>query len=80
MKKRVLALVCAMTLMLGSTVTVFAKDPIISPSGVPDNTETTDKAETAPKTGEGNLLLYGIAGALVLAGTAVVSRKQLENA
>lgn len=79
MKKRLLALVCAMTLVLGSTVTVFAKDPIISPEKTEkEETETDDKEETAPKTGESNALIYGIAAALVLGGTAVVSRKQLK--
>lgn len=78
MKKKMLALVCAVTLVFGGAVSVSASDTIVSPSGTPDTTQTTDKSDTAPKTGESNMLLYGIAGALLLTGTAVVSKKQLE--
>lgn len=37
-------------------------------------------ADTAPKTGESHALIYGFALAVFLGGTAVISRKRLEEA
>lgn len=75
MKKKLMILLCALTLMFGSAFNVSAA---ISPSGNKDHTETTDKTEKAPKTGESDLLIYGIAAAMLCTGTAVVSKKRLE--
>ena len=63
-------------LMFGSVMNVSAE---ISPSGQKDTTVTIDKEEKSPKTGESNLLFYGIAAMVILGGTAVVSKKRLEN-
>ena len=75
MKKKLMVFLCALTLMCGSALNVSAA---VSPSGSKDHTETTDKKETAPKTGESDLLIYGIAAAMLCTGTAVVSKKRLE--
>ena len=61
--------------MCGTALNVSAD---VSPSGSKDYTETTDKTETAPKTGESDLLIYGIAATMLCTGTAVVSKKRLE--
>lgn len=74
MKKRLAMIMCALTLTFGMTSNVMAE---VSPTGTPDNTPS-DKEEEAPKTGESNLLIYGAAAALLLSGTAVISRKRLE--
>lgn len=76
MKKRAMVLMCALTLMFGMTLQVSAKS---SPVGKVDTTATTDKSSTAPKTGEGDLLIYGTAAALLCAGMAAVSKKRLET-
>lgn len=76
MKKRIVVLMCAFTLMLGMALPVSAKN---SPVGKKDTTETTDKSSTAPKTGEGELLIYGAAAAMLCAGAAVVSKKRLNT-
>lgn len=76
MKKRAIVLVCALTLMFGNVMNVSAE---VSPTGKKDTTETTDKDKTAPKTGEGNLFIYGIAAALLCSGAVVISRKRLEE-
>lgn len=76
MKKRVMVIFCSAMLMLGMAVPAAAA---ISPTGQKDTTVTTDKASKAPKTGEGNLALYSLAGALMLGGAAVLSRKRLEK-
>lgn len=75
MKKKLMVLLCAMTLVFGMTVNTMAAD---SPTGKKDTTTSTNKPATAPKTGESDMLIYGLAGALLLSGTAVVSRKRLE--
>ncbi len=77
MKKRMMILLCSAMLVLGMTVPAAAA---VSPTGQKDTTVTTDKASKAPKTGEGNAALYSLAGALLLGGAAVISRKRLEKA
>ena len=74
MKKRMMILLCSAMLVLGMTVPAAAA---VSPTGQKDTTVTTDKAS---KTGEGNAALYSLAGALLLGGAAVISRKRLEKA
>jgi LPXTG-motif cell wall-anchored protein len=76
MKKRMMIMLCSAMLICGLSVPTMAA---VSPTGKRDVTTTTNKATTAPKTGEGNLALYSLAGALLLGGTAVISRKKLEQ-
>lgn len=77
MKKKMMILLCSSMLILGMAVPAAAA---VSPTGKKDTTVTTDKASKAPKTGEGNAVIYSLAGALLLGGTAAVSRKRLEKA
>lgn len=74
MKKKLMVLLCVLTLTFGMVMTTHAE---ISPSGTPDKTETTDKEEKSPKTGEGAVVICGIAAAALFAGTAVVSKRKL---
>lgn len=76
MKKRMMIMLCSAMLICGLSVPTMAA---VSPTGKRDVTTTTNKPTTAPKTGEGNLVLYSLAGALLLGGTAVISRKKLEQ-
>lgn len=76
MKKKLMTLLCAMTLMCAMTMNVSAES---SPEGQPDNTPSDSATETAPKMGETNLFVYGIVAAALLTGTAVVSKKKLEE-
>lgn len=75
MKKKVIAVFCALTLMFGMSLTAMAE---VSPSGTQDTTDTTNTTSKAPETGEANLLIYGVAAAALLSGAAVISRKRLE--
>ena len=75
MKKRLLVLACTLGLVFGMTMNVSAE---VSPSGTKDTTQTTTKTETSPKTGESDVLLYGIAAAALLGGTVAVSKKRLD--
>lgn len=76
MKKRLLTFVCAFVLLFGLSVNTLAAD---SPTGTKDTTTTTNKATTSPKTGENDVLFYGIAGVVLLSGAVIVSRKRLEE-
>lgn len=76
MKKRLLTFVCAFVLLFGLSVNTLAAD---SPTGTRDTTTTTNKATTSPKTGESDVLFYGIAGVVLLSGAVIVSRKRLEE-
>lgn len=77
MKKRLLTLVCAFVLLFGLSVNTLAAD---SPTGTRDTTTTTtNKATTSPKTGESDVVFYGIAGVVLLSGAVIVSRKRLEE-
>ena len=80
MKKKLLVFACALTLMFGMAMNVSAAD---SPSGSSDHSSpssgATNPAPVAPKTGESNLLVYGIVAAALCTGPAVISRKQLEE-
>lgn len=76
MKRKWMAILCAMTLAFGVTATVSAAD---SPSGsVVDVNDRNDK-DTAPQTGEAQWIVYGLAGAALLSGTAVAAKKQLKK-
>lgn len=77
MKKRLMVMLCTMMLVFGMSANVMAA---VSLTGEKDETETTDKEDKAPKTGEGNAVIYAIAAALLCAGSVVVSRKRLEEA
>ena len=72
MKKRMMIMLCSAMLICGLSVPAMAA---VSPTGTRVETPTTNKTSTAPKTGEGNLALYS----LLLGGTAVISRKKLEQ-
>lgn len=76
MKKRLMTFLCALVLLFSVSVTAMAAD---SPTGKKDTSTTTTKTTTSPKTGESNVLFYSIIGAVVLSGTAVISRKHLEE-
>lgn len=76
MKKRVMVMMCTLMMVFGMTQPVMAK---VSPEGSKITTDVADKPVTAPKTGEGNAVYYALAAAAVLSGTAVISRKRLEN-
>ena len=54
MKKRMMIMLCSAMLICGLSVPTMAA---VSPTGKRDVTTTTNKATTAPKTGEGNLAL-----------------------
>lgn len=75
--KKLMALMLALTLAVGMTMTASAE---ISPQATQDPTETTDKADTAPKTGESEILLCGVLVSALLAGTAVVAKKKMDEA
>lgn len=76
MKKRLMIVLCSAMLFSGAAVPAMAA---ISPTGQRDTTETTDKAATAPKTGEGDFALYALAGAALLGGTALVTGTKLKK-
>lgn len=78
MKKKLLVFACALTLMFGMAMNVSAAD---SPSGSSDHSSASSDTATpvAPKTGESNLLIYGIAATALCTGTVVVSKKRLEE-
>lgn len=80
MKKRILTALCVATLAFGMTVTASAN--AAQPGSSKQNTANEDdgKKEDSPATGESNALIYGIAAAALLSGTAVVSKKRLEEA
>lgn len=60
-------------------VSVMPASAQVSPTGSGINKDTPDKTTTAPKTGEGNGVLYGAAAALLLGGSVVISKKKLEE-
>lgn len=78
MKKKLLVFASALTLMFGTAMNVSAAD---SPSGSSDHSSASSDTTTpvAPKTGESNLLIYGIAATALCTGTVVVSKKRLEE-
>lgn len=76
MKKKLGMMLCVLTLAASMSMNVMAA---VSPVGEKDNTPSVSKTATAPKTGEGDLVFYGIAAAALLAGTAVLSKKRLEK-
>lgn len=71
--KKLVTLTLVLTLTLGMTMIAWAE---ISPKGEMDTTQTEDKAEKAPKTGESNLMLYGMSMAALLAGVAIVAGRK----
>ena len=77
MKKKMLVLICTLLLAFGMTMTAAAEG---SPQGKKDTTQTEDKSDKAPATGEGNALIYAAAAAVLLTGTAVLSAERLKKA
>lgn len=77
MKKKVMILLCSAMMVLGAAVPAMAA---VSPKGTPIPENTTNTTSTAPKTGEGNLALYSLAGTLLLGSAAVFSGKKLKKA
>lgn len=75
--KKIIAMMLVFTLVVGMTMTVSAE---ISPQATKDSTQTVDKADTAPKTGESGVLLWGVAFSALLAQTAVVAKKKMDEA
>lgn len=76
MKKRLMVVMCSLMMVFGMNQNVMAKS---SPTGTKVTTEAADKTAKAPKTGEGNAAVYALAAALMLTGSAVVSRKRLNT-
>lgn len=77
MKKRIAAVACALMMTFSMAVNVMAAP---SPTGNRDTTTSKGGSSDAPKTGEGDLLIYGLAAALLFSGAAVVSQKRLKSA
>lgn len=74
--KKVAALLLTLAMMLSFSLSVYAKDPVISPSGKPVQEEGTTVVES-PKTGDSDIALYGFGTAAVLfASGAVMIRKK----
>ena len=74
--KKIAALLLMLVTMLSFSLTVYAKDPVISPSGKPVQEEGTTVVES-PKTGDSDIVLYGLGtAAVLLASGAVVIRKK----
>lgn len=77
MKKKMLVLICTLLLAFGMTMTAAAEG---SPQGKQDTTQTEDKTDKAPATGESHAVIYAAAAAVLLAGTAVLSVERLKKA
>ena len=76
--KKMLTLALMIVMMFSFSLTAYAakKDPVYSPSGKPV-TEEGKPVVTSPKTGESEIVLYGLGtAAVVLASGAVVLRKK----
>lgn len=74
MKKRIAAVACALMMTFSMAVNVMAAP---SPTGNRDTSASSGSSD-APKTGEGDLMIYGLAAALLCSGAAVVSQKRLK--
>lgn len=74
--KRIVVLLCALALTLSMSLTVFARDPIISPESTPDTSDSTGDNKS-PQTGESDVILYTAGAVVVLAGVAAVAKKKL---
>lgn len=79
MKKRLVLLLSAVMIM-ASTVTVMAKDPVYSPTGTPATStpKKTNPSTKSPKTGEVDFMLYGLGGAATMAAVAFAAKKKSE--
>ena len=77
--KKLAAVTMMLLMMLSFSMTAFAKDPVISPSGKPVTEEGKDVA-TSPKTGENDTVLYvlGAAVALLASGAVVIKKRELD--
>lgn len=74
--KKLGTVVLMLVMMLSLSLTAYAKDPVISPSGKPVTEEGTSTT-TSPKTGDSDIVLYGLGtAAVLLASGAVVIRKK----
>ena len=71
-----MAILCAAILLMSLPFNVMAAS---SPVSHKDYTVSADKTDTAPKTGESDVLLYAVVTALVLSGTAVISGRRLKE-
>lgn len=76
--KKLVVLVCALAMTLCMSLTVFAKDPIISPISTPDTSDGTGENKS-PQTGENDVVLYTAGAVVVLAGVAVVAKKKVSE-
>ena len=74
--KKLVILVCALIMTLSMSLTVLAKDPIISPISTPDTSDSTGENKS-PQTGESDVILYTAGAVVVLAGVAAVAKKKL---
>ena len=77
--KKMLTLAMMLVMLFACSITSYAykKDPVYSPNGKPVTEEGTDVV-TSPKTGESDIVLYGLGtAAVVLASGAVVLRKKV---
>lgn len=74
--KKLMTLVCMLTMLMAFSITANANSAAVSPSGKPITEEGSDVV-TSPKTGNDEILLYGLGtAAVVLASGAVVLRKK----
>lgn len=82
MKKRVIALIAAATLMAASAMPAYAKDPRVSPENVTitPTPKSPKKPGKSPKTGEVDYVFYGGLGAAAFASVAVFCKKKREEA
>ncbi len=71
LKKRVV-LFLAFTMLCAFSMTAMAK-----PSPTPEQSTEEETEETSPKTGESNIILYGLGGASVCAVIMVLSARKL---
>lgn len=74
--KKLVTLVLMLVMMCSLSLTAFAKGSVKSPSGKPVEDGGSDVIES-PKTGDSDIVLYGLGSAAVLlASGAVVIRKK----
>lgn len=74
--KKLLALLCALTVTACMSLSVFAADKIMSPVSSPDTSASTGDSKS-PQTGDGNVLIYAAGAVVVSLTTAVIAKKKL---
>lgn len=72
--KKLVMMLCTVMMLSATTVTAMAA---ISPTGTQKTDVAPQKTNTAPKTGESDVLLYSMAAALLCGGVAAASKKHL---